>query len=139
MKGLDALPSWLRWTLFLPVGLALHFIVAFALESLLTAAGLRPGRGTPNAVVMLGVAQFVAGVTFTLIPALLAPKPRPVSLALFALGVLSDVVPIGYSYANHAYQRPRLPLAMAMAAVEAAGGLVAVLVARRSPPPAVSS
>ena len=40
-----------------------------------------------------------------------APSPRPVALVLFALGVLSDVVPIGYSYANYEYQRSRLPLA----------------------------
>ena len=134
MKRLEALPAWLRWALFLPVGLAFHFILAFVLESVLAAAGLRPGRGTPNAVTMLAVTQFVSGLTFTLFPAVLAPSPRPVALVLFALGVLSDVVPIGYSYANYEYQRSRLPLAAAMAAVEAVGGLLAVWRVRLLPP-----
>ena len=113
--------------------------MAATIEGLFGAAGLRAGRGTPNAVVVGAVLSFLSGVTFTLFPSLLSPKPRVVALVLFACGVLMDAVPIGYSYVNHEYQRSRLPLVAAMAAAEALGGVLAVLLAGRRSPRAVSS
>ena len=129
MRALDQLPAWLRWTLFLPVGLALHFMVAALIEALLGAAGLRAGRGSPNALAVGAALAFLYGLTFTLFPAVLSPRPRVVALVLFACGVISDLAQIGY-FARYEYMRPRLPLAAAMSGVEAIGGLVAVLVVR---------
>ena len=137
MRALDQLPAWLRWALFLPVGLASHFIVATMIEALLGAAGLRAGRGFPNAVAVGAILAFLSGVTFTLFPSLLSPKPRVVALVLFACGVVSDLAQIGY-YARYEYMRPRLPLAAGMAGVEAVGGLLAVFLAWRLARPRLS-
>ena len=73
---------------------------------------------------------FLSGVTFTLFPAVLSPKPRVVALVLFACGVISDLAQLGY-FARFEYMRPRLPLAASMVGAEALGGVLAVFLVWR--------
>ena len=96
--------------------------------------GLRAGRGSPDALATAAVLAFLSGITFTLFPSLLSPRPWRTALAVFALAILMDVAQLG-SAAMYPYQRPRIPLAAAMMAAEALGGALALVLVRRRFPP----
>ena len=92
--------------------------------------GLRAGRGSPDAIATAAVLAFLSGVTFTLFPAVLSPRPWRVAVVLFSLAVLIDVAQIANAL-RYPYQRYRVPLAAAMNGAEALGGVLALFLARR--------
>jgi hypothetical protein len=109
--------------------------VSATLVSLFALAGLRAGREPTAALATMAALSFVSGLTFTLLPAMLSPRPWPVALGMFGLAVLMDAAQIG-SMAMYPYQRYRIPLAASILGLEAAGGLLALLLVRRLARPA---
>ena len=107
------------------------------LVSLFALAGLRAGREPTAAFATMGALAFASGVTFTFLPAVLSPRPWRVALVMFALAVLMDAAQIG-SMAMYAYQRPRIPFAASILGLEAAGGLLGLLLVRRLAPDAAT-
>lgn len=47
-------------------------------------------------MVKTGIIRFVAGLTVTLLPAVLSPRPWPVGVVIFAIGLLMALSPIAY-------------------------------------------
>jgi hypothetical protein len=102
LRLLDALPRWLRWAFFLPVGLILSLLVNVVVEILLDLAGLPNVHVTLAGSVRTGVIRFVAGLTVTLFPAVLAPRPWPVGVVMFMIGAAMGASPVAYGIYMHA-------------------------------------
>jgi hypothetical protein len=129
---LDALPRWLRWAVFLPVGVLCSVLVAGVLEAGLSMAGLPPVHpSTVRGMARPGVIMFVAGVTLTLFPAVLSPRPWPVGLVMFAIGLALRVVPAVYHIIATPYMRPRMLLVGLAIGINALGGCLGLYLIRR--------
>ena len=72
------------------------------------------------------VTTFVAGMTLTLFPAVLSPKPWPVGVVVFAIQLLLRVVPAAYIIISFEYVRPRAPGVVVAITANAVGGLLAL-------------
>jgi hypothetical protein len=106
LRYIDSLDRSLRWGLFLPVGLALSFLVSGIVD---TAFGMASGpyRTMPG-VTESSIAAFIAAATRVLFPAVISPRPWPVGITMFALDFLVRVAPIANMF-RYDYMRQRLP------------------------------
>jgi hypothetical protein len=91
---LDRIPRWLRWVLFLPVGLVGSMLVNVFLELLLDVVGLPNTPQTTAGLVKSGILLFFGGLTVTLFPSVLSPKPWVVGIVLCVVGVLVEMSPL---------------------------------------------
>jgi hypothetical protein len=143
LELLDAVPSWLRWLLFLPIG----FWLAGNLEHLIDGAlGLTAADRAPNVAgtdLRIYLSKVLSAIAFTALPALLSPRPWGVGIVLVACWTLLASVPIAYRI-SVGYVPSQVLVAVAAAAADVLGaflGLWAVwwLVRRRVREPEGSS
>jgi hypothetical protein len=134
LRGLDVLPRWLRWAVFLPVGLCISYFVEIVLEILLDIAGLPDVHVTVAGSVRTAVIRFVGGFTVTVFPALLSPRPWPVGIVMLAAGILVRLSTIAYGLAFMRYVPSRMFLVGGFMVVYALGGLLGLYLIRRSVP-----
>jgi hypothetical protein len=125
----DAARRRLRWVLFLPAGIGCSLLVQGAVG---VGFGLAaPGYRTIPGVIENVVTAFAGGLTFTLFPALVSPRPWPVAVVMFAAGLLLRVAPIAYLLISAPYLRPRMPLAGAVIAATTLGGCLGIWLVTR--------
>ena len=123
------MPRRIRWILFLPVGIALSFIVLAFVDAGF-AISQAPYRRLSGAVES-SIQAFFAGVTRVLFPAVISPKPWLVGIVMFALDFLLRAGPIAYMLTSYEYIRNRAPGMMVFyVAAGAAGGLLGLLLVR---------
>lgn len=96
LRMLDVLPRWLRWILFFPVGAAASLVIVTFVDIACEIAGLPQTPQSAGGMVKTAVIRFVAGLTVTLLPAVLSPRPWPVAVVIFAIGILMALSPIAY-------------------------------------------
>ena len=134
MKGLlrflDRMPQWLRWALFLPVGIACSFIVLGVVDAGFAMASPGPYRRTPG-VTENAIGAFIAGLTRVLFPAVVSPRPWPVGIIMFALDSLLRVGPFVYMLVSYEYMRPRVPAMVPVVAAGVVGGCLGLYLVRR--------
>jgi hypothetical protein len=130
LRMLDALPRWLRWILFFPVGAAASLLIVTFVDLACVIAGLPQTPQTAGGMVKTAVIRFAAGLTVTLLPAVLSPRPWPVGVVIFAIGVLMAVSPIVIGLIRHV--APSLMLFECLELLEYAlgAGLALFLVSR---------
>jgi hypothetical protein len=106
LRYIESLDRSLRWGLFLPVGLALSFLLLGILD---TAVGMASGpyRRVPGVAESSSFA-FIAAATRVLFPAVISPRPWPVGIIMFVLDFLVRVAPIANMF-RYDYMRQRLP------------------------------
>ena len=128
-RFLDALPRWVRWTLFLPVGIGCSLIAQGVVHVVFdNMAG--PTYRTAPGVTESAVAAFVGGATLTVFPAVLSPRPWAVEVIMFAVGFVWRVAPAAYLILTTPYLRPRAPLVAIVIAAGAIGGGLGLLLIR---------
>jgi hypothetical protein len=129
LRYFDTLDPALRWVLFLPVGIGASFVVLSVVDmGFAMSAG--PYRTTPG-VIEGATAAFIAGVTRTLFPAVVSPRPWPVGIIMFTLDLLLRAGPFAYMVMSYEYLRPRAPLAGVVVAAGAVGGCLGLFLVRR--------
>jgi hypothetical protein len=78
-RALNALPPSLRWVLFLPLGLIGSLIVYTIVTLIVDIGGLPNTPQTRDGMVRTAIVRFFVGLTVTLFPAKLSPKPWPIA------------------------------------------------------------
>ena len=108
-------------------------IVDGVLNAVFDAVGLPASAASTAGVSRLALVAFVWGLTLTVAPAALSPRPWVVGLVIFVVGLIWRVVPV-VSMMMYPYQRARLPsVAVAYAATIAThvlGGVMGLYLIR---------
>jgi hypothetical protein len=125
---LDGLPRWLRWTLFLPVGIGCSLIVQAVIQLLFDLAG--PAYRTAPEMNERVLTAFAAGVTLTVFPAIVSPRPWPVGVVLFTVGLVLRVSFVAYQAITTPYLRPGVPVVAVVIAASTFGGCLGLFVIR---------
>jgi len=118
-----------------PLGVWCSGLIEQLFEACLDVAGTPPSGDSGAGLLRPGIIKFISGATVTLFPAVLSPKPWPVAIVLFAVGLLLSLAPVGYRLAMH-YASSQVLLAVGAFVVDTLGGGLALYLVRRfSPPP----
>lgn len=124
----------LRWVAFLPAAIAAAVTMNFVLNAVFDAAGLPPSSMSTVGVAREAVLAFALALTFTLVPAIVSPRPWTVGIVMFAVGLIIRVAPIA-SAMTVPYQRARLrsfAVALGVTLVaHAVGGIAGLFLIRR--------
>jgi ribosomal protein S18 acetylase RimI-like enzyme len=120
LRLLDAMPRWLRWALFLPVGIGCSLMVQGVVQIGFDVAG--PIYRTAPGVIERVVMAFAAGATLTVFPAMLSPRPWLVGLVMFTVGLLLRVSLVAYLIITAPYLRSRVSVVAVVIAATAVGG-----------------
>ena len=128
LRLLDGLPRWLRWTLFLPVGIGCSLLVQGVVQLLFDLAG--PAYRTAPGMNERVLTAFAAGVTLIVFPAMLSPKPWPVGVVLFTVGLALRVSYVAHQVITTPYLRPRVPVVAVVIAANTFGGCLGLLLIR---------
>jgi len=73
---------------------------------------------------------FAAGVTVTVFPAMLSPRPWPVGVVLFTVGLVLRVSFVAHQVITTPYLRPRVPVVAVVIAANTFGGCLGLLLIR---------
>jgi hypothetical protein len=133
LRRLEGWPRALRWAAFLPAGVAAAVIVESVLDGMFDAAGVPELRDTEG-LSREALTAFGWALTLTLVPAVLSPRPWPVGLVMFVVGLLWRAGPILYLVSTTPYMRPRfeavaVPLSITFA-THALGGVLGLYLVR---------
>ena len=122
------MPPWLRWAVFLPLGVAGSLLAGALVQLAFGMAGT--GYRTMPGLLESSVVAFVSGATLTFLPAVLSPRPWLVGLVMLAVGLVWRVAPAAYLVITAPYLRSRAPLVAVVIAAAVLGGGVGLLLVR---------
>ena len=85
---------WLRWVLFIPLGVYLGRILERGIDSLVLVFDAVPAEGTAAGIAWIAFRKIVSAWSLTFFPAFISPRPRSVGRIAFAVGVLLGMLPV---------------------------------------------
>ena len=130
MNALAKVPSWMRWIVFLPLGVWAGLRVEQAFDAIV---GLTASDRAANALggdIRIYASQFASTIALVALPAVLSPRPRDVARVMFVVWSLLAVPPVAYRIWIGYVVTQIIVGALALGAQVLGGAVGVVLVAR---------